>query len=163
MYQFFGIATALSLLLVGVGNCIAQTASDTEAVRAANELYYAALSARDIRAMEQVWSQSPDDVNVAPPVRPVAHVGWTAVKKTYEIFWATLDELTVSMELPTIKIEGNVAWVFGTEQAKRRTRDGQVSGGPNFGTSIFVKRDSRWLMVFHQAALMPQQPPQSSK
>jgi ketosteroid isomerase-like protein len=113
--------------------------------------------------MEQVWSQSPDDVNVGPPVRPAAHVGWTAVKKTYEIFWATLDELTVSMELPTIKFEGNVAWVFGTEQAKQRTRDGQVSGGPNFGTSIFVKRDSRWLMVFHQAALMPQQPPQSSK
>src|SRR5665811_456589 len=109
MYQFSGITTALLLLLAGVGNCVAQTASDTEAVRAANELYYAALSARDIRAMEQVWSQSPDDVNVAPPVRPVAHVGWTAVKKTYEIFWATLDD-TVSSS----NVAQKISYVFLT-------------------------------------------------
>ena len=113
--------------------------------------------------MEKVWSQSLDDVNVAPPVRPLANMGWATIKKNYETFWSTLDELTVSMENPAIKVEGNVAWVFGTEQAKRRTKDGQVSGGPNFGTSIFVKRDDHWLMVFHQAALMPQQPPQSAK
>lgn len=161
MHRFSGIAIAL--LVAGAGSSLAQTASDVEAVRTANQAYYTALSARDIRAMEQLWSQSPDDVNVAPPVRPAAHVGWTEVKKTYESFWATLDELTVSMENPTIKVEGNVAWAYGTEQAKRRTKDGQVSAGPNFGTSIFVKRNSRWLMVFHQAALMPQQAPQGPK
>jgi ketosteroid isomerase-like protein len=66
------------------------------------------------------------------------------------------------MDNPSIKVEGDIAWVYGTEQAKRRTKDGQVSGGPNFGTSIFVKRNSRWLIVFHQAALMPQ-PPQGLK
>jgi len=130
-----------------------RSASDMEAVEAANRSYYAALSARDLRAMEQVWSRSSDDVNVAPPVRPVAHVGWAAVKKNYEAYWSTLEELTVSMEDPAITIEGTAAWVFGTEQARRRTRDGQASGGANFGTSIFVKRDGRWLMVFHQSAL----------
>ena len=113
--------------------------------------------------MEQVWSRSADDVLVAPPIRPAAHVSWDRIRKQYETFWATLEELAVSMDEPTVHMEGNVAWVYGTEQAKRRTKDGQVSGGPNFGTNIFVKKDGRWLMVFHQAALMPQQPAANSK
>ena len=83
-------------------------------------------------------------------------MGWPAIRKNYETFWLTLDEFTISMEKPTIKIEGQVAWVYGVEQAQRRTKTGQASSGPNFGTSVFVKRDGRWLMVFHQAALMPQ-------
>jgi len=156
MYRILRIAMAVPLLLGATEISNAQTTSDLDAVRAANQAYYEALSARDIGAMEKVWSQSDDDVNVAPPIRPAAHVGWPAIKKQYETFWATLDELTVSMENPTIKIEGNVAWIYGTEQAKRKPKGGEVGSGPNFGTSIFVKRDGNWLMVFHQAALIPQ-------
>jgi len=156
MPRIFRIAMAVPLLLAATEISNAQTTSDLDAVRAANQAYYEALSARDIGAMEKVWSQSDDDVNVAPPIRPAAHVGWPAIKKQYETFWATLDELTVSMENPTIKIEGNVAWIYGTEQAKRKPKGGEVGSGPNFGTSIFVKRDGNWLMVFHQAALIPQ-------
>jgi len=154
--RIFRVAIVVPLFLAAASVSHAQTASDQEAVRTANQAYYAALSARDIGAMEGVWSQTDDDVNIAPPVRPAAHVGWPAIKKQYETFWATLDELTVSMVNPTIKIEGNVAWVYGTEQAKRRTKGGEASSGPNFGTSIFVKRNGEWRMVFHQAALMPQ-------
>jgi ketosteroid isomerase-like protein len=163
MSQLTGIAIALTLLLAGASPSVAQTESGREAVRAANQAYYDALSARDIQAMEQVWSRTADDVLVAPPIRPSAHAGWDKIKKQYETFWATLEELTVSMEQPTIHIEGNVAWTFGTEHAKRRTKDGQASGGPNFGTNIFVKRDGRWLLVFHQAALMPQPPAEKAK
>lgn len=75
MHQLAGIAIALSVLLAGTGSGFAENASDTEAVRASNQAYYAALSARDLQAMEQVWSRSPGDVNIAPPIRPTAHVG----------------------------------------------------------------------------------------
>ena len=163
MYQLTKTVFALALMLASISPTVARAESEQDAVRAANQAYYAALSARDIEAMEQVWSRSADDVLVAPPIRPAAHVSWDKIKKQYETFWATLEELTVSMDEPTVHMEGNVAWVYGTEQAKRRTKDGQVSGGPNFGTNIFVKRDGRWLMVFHQAALMPQQPAANSK
>jgi hypothetical protein len=95
-----GITIALAILIGGVGQNGAQAASDIEAVKGANQSYYAVLSARDIHAIEKVWSQSPDDVNVAPPVRPVANVGWATIKKNYGTFWSTLDELTVSMEIP---------------------------------------------------------------
>lgn len=125
------------------------------AVRAANRAYYTALSARDLIAMEKVWSQSSEVVNIAPPIQPVAHVGWDAVKRNYESFWAKLADLAVSMDEPVIRIEGNIAWAFGVEHSKRILKNGQTSSGPNLGTSVFVKRDERWFVVFHQAALIP--------
>ena len=102
------------LLIVSPINSHAQTSPDMDAVRAANQSYYAALSARDLPAMEKVWAQSPDDVNVAPPAKPVAHVGWPAIKKNYETFWLTSDEFTISMENPPSgskdRLLGSTAW-----------------------------------------------------
>ena len=109
-------------------NSMAQQ-SEVDKVKAANDGYYVALSARDLQAMEQVWSRTAEVVNIAPPVRPSAHVGWEAVKKNYTEFWNTLDQLTVSMEKPTIVIKGPVAWVYGIENAQRRTKGGETSGG----------------------------------
>jgi ketosteroid isomerase-like protein len=129
--------------------------SDLDQVKAANRAYYAALSARDVTAMERVWTLSPRDVNIAPPVKPVAHTGWESVKKNYQTFWSTLDELTVSMAEPHFVLQGSVAWVYGIEQSERKAKNGQISSGLNFGTSIFIKESGRWLMVFHQAALIP--------
>ena len=143
------------LSFLGMTSIAAAQSSDLDEVKAVNQAYYIALSARDLAAMEQVWSRSKHVVNIAPPIRPVAHVGWEAVKKNYAGFWGTLDELTVSMAEPNIEIHGAVAWVYGIEQAKRRAKNGDTTGGRNFGTSIFVKEGTRWFMVFHQAALIP--------
>ncbi|SRR5258708_2877639 len=147
---------AAAILLFAACNAVAQPASEIEKVKVANQAYYEALSARDIRAMEQIWSRTPDATNVAPPTRPAAHVGWDAIRKNYLGFWGTLDELTVSMEQPTVRINGSVAWVYGIEKAQRRTKTGQTSSGPNFGTSIFVNQSGHWLMIFHQVALIPE-------
>ncbi len=155
------LALGAAILGLSSGFCgvaLAETSDIEQQVKAANQAYYTALSARDLSAMERVWSRSPGDVNIAPPIRPAAHTGWEAIRKNYETFWATLDELNVSMPEPTIAIHGSAAWVFGIEQARRKTKDGRVSGGPNFGTSIFVKEDGRWVMVFHQAALAQSAP-----
>src|SRR5262249_35466374 len=37
-----------------------------------------------------------------------AHVGWTTIKKNYKKFWATLDELIVSMEHPKETLPGSM-------------------------------------------------------
>lgn len=147
------------LAILGVSGAISGSAvsetSDLVQVKAANQAYYAALSARDLSAMERVWARSPRAVNIAPPIRPAAHVGWETIRKNYQKFWGTLEGLSVSMAKPSIEIRGTVAWVYGVEQARRRFKNGRVSSGQNFGTSIFVKEGGRWLMVFHQAALIP--------
>lgn len=153
---WFFRAAARALLLLAALEASAQPVDEVERVKAANRAYYEALSARDIGAMEQVWSHTAAATNVAPPVRLAAHVGWDAVRKNYQDFWNTLAELTVSMPQPEIFVKGSVAWVYGIENASRRTKNGQSSSGSNFGTSIFVKEDGRWLLIFHEAALFPE-------
>lgn len=99
-------------------------ASDVEAVRAANKAYYAALSARDLVTMEQLWSRSPDDVNVAPPIRPVAHIGWAAVKGNYEEYWSSLDALNVSMDNPRSKCKATLP---GFSELRRLRADSKTA------------------------------------
>ena len=124
-------------------------------VAAANRAYYAALSARDLEAMAKVWEQSGEAINIAPPIRPAAHVGWEAIRKNYEQFWVTLVHLRVAMNAPLIVARGEIAWVYGIERTHRVARDGTESAGENHGASVFVKNQGRWLMVFHQAAPNP--------
>jgi ketosteroid isomerase-like protein len=150
---------ALFIFLAAVTVANAQTSNEAD-VRASNQAYYAALSARDMTAMEKIWTGTADDTNIAPPVRPVVSKGWDAIKASYLNFWGTLESFSVSMDEPTIKVRGSVAWVYGIEKAKRRTKAGAEQTGTNFGTSVFVNQGGRWLMIFHQAAAISQ--PQSN-
>ena len=131
--------------------------TDADKVISANHAYYTALSARDMRAMEKIWTCANDNILIAPPVNPVTHVGWDAIKRNWERYWALFETLSVSMEAPTVNVNGPVAWVHGTEHSKRRAKSGDVTSSSNYGTNIFVKHDGHWLMVFHQAALIPTQ------
>ena len=133
------------------------TMSDADKVIAANAAYYRALSARDMQAMEKVWTRANDNILIAPPVDPVTHVGWDAIKRNWERYWAKFETLSVTMEAPTVNVNGPVAWVHGTEHSKRRSKTGDVTRSTNYGTNIFVKHDDHWFMVFHQAALIPDQ------
>jgi ketosteroid isomerase-like protein len=130
--------------------------SDANKVIAANAAYYKALSARDMRAMQDIWTCAHDNILIAPPVNPVTHVGWDAIKRNWERYWALFDTFSVSMGSPTVNVNGSVAWVHGTETSHRRTKKGESSHSSNYGTNIFVKDDGdgRWRMVFHQAALI---------
>jgi hypothetical protein len=52
--------------------------SELSKVKAVNLAYYRALSARDLDAMEAVWTCAADNILIAPPVDPHSHVGWGA-------------------------------------------------------------------------------------
>jgi len=131
--------------------------SEVEKVIATNRAYYQALSARDLQAMEQVWTCASDNILIAPPVDPITYVGWDAIRRNWEHYWARFEDLRVSMTEPTVNINGPVAWVHGIETSQRRAKDGKISRSTNYGTNIFVKHDDGWRMVFHQAALIPGQ------
>jgi len=63
-----GIAGAGFLLLTGLVS--AQQAADVDAVKAANTAFYAALSARDVKAMKSLWTNNPTWSISALSVRP---------------------------------------------------------------------------------------------
>ena len=129
--------------------------SDNEAVNAANLAYYQALSARDMRAMEQVWTRGADNILIAPPASPVTHIGWPAITRNWEHYWARFVDFNVSMQPSAINIIGPVAWVHGIEVSRRQTKTGETSSSTNFGTNIFVAQNGGWFMVFHQSVAMP--------
>jgi hypothetical protein len=52
-------------------------------VKAVNNAYYKALSARDMRAMEKVWTRTTDNILIAPPTNPITHVGWQAIQRNW--------------------------------------------------------------------------------
>ncbi len=55
-----------------------QKSIEIKNIKAANEAYYKALSTRDIRAMEKVWTCAADNMLIAPPSNPHVHIGWAA-------------------------------------------------------------------------------------
>jgi ketosteroid isomerase-like protein len=132
------------------------SASETSNVKAANNAYYSALSKRDLQAMETVWSCASDNILIAPPTNPTTHVGWGAIKRNWEAYWPQFSSFTVSMTVTTININGPVAWVHGIETSRRRSCTGDASSSRNYGTNIFVHQHGRWLMAFHQSAIIPE-------
>jgi ketosteroid isomerase-like protein len=130
----------------------ARALSESSLVKAANLAYYKALSARDLSAMEAVWTCAGDNILIAPPANPHAHVGWAAIKRNWETYWPTFDQFNVSMRVTKVNISRPVAWVHGVETSRRRMKTGELSSSRNYGTNIFVNRDGHWLMSFHQSA-----------
>jgi ketosteroid isomerase-like protein len=131
------------------------TASEIEAVKAANSAFYAALSARDTAAIKNIWSSEANVQNAGPRSKNF-DVGWEAQKRGYDAVFNAFPVLKVTMDEPRIRINGNTAWVSGIENAERKNKAGETINGTNLGTSIFVKRGGRWLMVYHHASAVPQ-------
>ena len=76
------------------------------------------------------------------------------IKANYLTYWESLADLHVAMESPEIRINGDTAWLYGVEVARRRLSDGGTEGSRNAGISIFVRRGGRWLMTFHQTTAL---------
>jgi ketosteroid isomerase-like protein len=138
-----------------IGSAAAQPQStETDAVKAANQAFYAAFSARDAAAMQKVWSSDADIQNIGPTSKSVT-VGWDKIGKGFESVFVAFPGLKATME-PEIKIVDAVAWVTGIEQIQRKDKSGAISSAGNLVTNIFQKQDWRWVMVHHHASRISQ-------
>jgi len=140
-----------------------KTSIEREHIKASNDAYYKALSARDMRAMEKIWTCAADNMLIAPPTNPRTHVGWVAIKRNWESYWPMFDKFKVSVRVNKINISGPVAWVHCIETSRRRKKSGEMSSSRNYGMNIFAHRNDRWLMVFHQATVIPDEPKTTSR
>jgi ketosteroid isomerase-like protein len=149
------MAFLLSGSFLASENAFAQKKSDMDGVKAATEAFYAALSARDVNAMQKVWANDPDIQNIGPRSK-APEVGWPAIKKNFERTFGVFVELKATIQDPRIKLNGSTAWVSGIEKVQRKSKTGEAGSGTNVGTNIFVKRGGRWLMVYHHASAVPE-------
>lgn len=146
----------LSLLLAGVAPSSSQSQSDVDAIKAAHQSFYTALSALDSEAMSAVWANRHYVVNIGPRSKTIL-VGYEdAVSK----YWAnTLDRFSKASVSPTsiaqVRNNGNIAWVIGTEHAELEMKSGAKRAFDLFVTNIFEKIDGRWQMISHHAQRIP--------
>ena len=91
------ILGGLSLLSLPLFGLSAEAADD---VVAANAAFDAALSRRDLAAVEAMWVQD-DRVAAAHPRDRAPVQGWAAVRKSWVDTFARFSELSVAMPTPT--------------------------------------------------------------
>jgi ketosteroid isomerase-like protein len=162
MNRFCTIAV-LSLLLavVPVGKVLnqanAQGASDVEQVNAASRVFIAAITARDIRAMDKVWAHDSYATFIGPLSTTVV-IGWDGVRKAWEMRFGQFDRVTISLAESHVRSNGNVAWAVGVEKVELLRKDGKTVAFDAFVTNVFEKTDGRWLLVSHQATPVFKEP-----
>ena len=150
--------TTVSLLTLGVaqpagkavGQEKAQQTSDVERVNAASQVFIAAISARDMRAMEKVWAHESYATFIGPLSTTVV-VGWDGVKKAWEMRFDQFDRVTISLAESHVQTNGKVAWTVGVEKVQLLRKDGGILDFDAFVTNVFEEQDGRWLLVSHQA------------
>jgi ketosteroid isomerase-like protein len=129
----------------------AEATSDIARVNAASQAFVAAISARDIRAMEKLWAHEPDVTFIGPLSTKVV-VGWDSVKKAWEMRFSQFDRVTVSLAESHVRSNGDVAWAVGIENIQLLRKDGETLNLEAFVTNVFEKRDGDWRVVSHHAA-----------
>lgn len=151
-----GASIAAAGLALLAGTAQAQSPADIDAIKAANQAFYAALSARDVKVMGPLWADKPYVVNIGPRSKVIS-VGYAdAVIK-----WATsLPEnfLELKAEMTSVvqvQTDGKLAWVVGTEKATGKNKAGEAFTFETFATNVFEKDGAKWLMVSHHAQIQP--------
>jgi ketosteroid isomerase-like protein len=150
------LALAALLLVAGlpVGSALSQEkAQDTSAidqVKAASQVFIAAIAARDIRAMDKVWAHESYATFIGPLSTTIV-VGWDGVRKAWDMRFGQFDRVTISLAESHVRANGKVAWAVGVEKVELLRKDGKTLSFDAFVTNVFEEHDGRWLMVSHQA------------
>jgi hypothetical protein len=76
--SFGEVSTKFAAGVVMAKHSSSKSSSEASKVKAVNLAYYRALSARDLRAMDAVWTCGADNILIAPPANPHSNVGWAA-------------------------------------------------------------------------------------
>ena len=145
-----GLATA------GGTEARAQTA-DEAGVRAAASAFYAALNARDIRAMEALWAPGADVVMVHPsgPFARAPAAGPEAVRRSFAEAWPRFAEWSVRVDDMRVRVGQGWAAVLATTPVHVRMQGEDAAHDYTaLATIVYERRDGRWLIV-HQHVSQP--------
>jgi uncharacterized protein (TIGR02246 family) len=125
---------------------------ETDGVRAANEAFYAALEARDLDAMAEVWEHS-DRIAVTHPGWPVLR-GWAKVAASWDAIFRNTGYIQFVLTDEQVTVVGDAAWVTLDENILQSGGESELSGSRATAVNVFVRADDddRWLLVVHHAS-----------
>jgi ketosteroid isomerase-like protein len=147
-----GIVAPAFIIGGGMANsAMAQETSDMDDVKAANEAFYVALSARDMGAMVTIWSYKTEIRHISPRSKEI-DVGLDAAIENWEGLFTAFPEFKITCEQTYIRINGSTAWISCLEKAQWKNENGATQTATHFGTNIFEKHDGEWQMVYHHGS-----------
>ena len=134
-----------------------QAPPDEAGVRAAASAFYAALNARDIRAMEALWAPDADVVMIHPsgPFDRAPTVGSEAVRRSFAEAWPRFAEWSVRVDGMRVRVGQGWAAVLATTPVHVRMQGEDAAHDyAALATILYERRDGRWLIV-HQHVSQP--------
>jgi ketosteroid isomerase-like protein len=129
--------------------------SDIDAVKQAQNSFFAAATARDAVKMQALWVV---DGNVALllPLDKVPAIGWDAAKKSWQARFDAFSEWTVApKDAPNIQVNQGTAVTTTVISIKGTSKAGALQDYAVHLTQVFVKRGDRWLLVANHGARVP--------
>ncbi len=131
-----------------------QKQTPEDAVRAANNRFYAAFESLDLAEMEAVWAHD-EEVQCVHPGWELL-LGWDEVRERWARLFANARRVRIALSSVWVRIEGNVGWVACTEHVTTAFADG-FDDAMVQATNIFVRGDEGWLLAAHHASPLPNQ------
>jgi ketosteroid isomerase-like protein len=148
-------AIACFFLLTGCLGSSVAAADDLADVTAANNAFYAALSARDPNALAKIYAHDNYVANISPGTGAL-HIGWPEVEKWAASLADAYKDLAVTPSDLHIHVNGTTAWLVNIEHAKGTfLKTNTAFESTLISTNIYEKREGGWLMVSHQTQIIP--------
>lgn len=110
-YEKFDMLIVIGLSLGAMVAAQAQQSNELERVQAASRKFVAAVSGRDINAIDAVWAHESYASFIGPLSTKVV-VRWDGVRQAWQMRFGQFDRVSISMDEPHIRVNGEAAWVI---------------------------------------------------
>lgn len=134
---------------------VAQLVKHEDAVRRANQEFYAAFESLDLARMEAVWAHD-DMVECVQPGWDLL-LGLDDVRERWSRVFANTSRVRIVLNGMRVRVEGTVGWVACTVRLTTAFDEGFDEAVVQ-ATNIFVFREGKWLLVVHHASVLPVAP-----
>jgi ketosteroid isomerase-like protein len=132
-----------------------QASPAEEAVRRANQQFFAAFESLDIARMEAVWAHD-ETVECVQPGWDLL-LGWEEIRERWARIFANTTRVRVALSGVWVRVEGSVGWVASTARITTAFAD-DFDEVVVQATNIFLLRDGEWLLAAHHASMLPSAP-----
>jgi ketosteroid isomerase-like protein len=130
---------------------LTEVEADEAGVRAANSAFYAALEARDLDAMADVWEHS-DRIVVTHPGWPMLR-GWARVAGSWDAIFRNTGYIQFVLTDELVTVVGDTAWMTLDENILQSAASDELSGSKATSVNVFVRDDdAEWKLVVHHAS-----------
>lgn len=124
--------------------------ADKQAVLEANQAFYTAFAARELKSMNLVvWWQGTTSVCIHPGGQILQ--GWEQIQASWSMIFRHTDLLEIDFEVLKVEIDQSVAYLVVQEMVLQSSQGRRVKA-PSIATNIFQKMAKKWYLVHHHGS-----------